>query len=568
MDDQTATGAEQEDGGLDLRGYINLFWHWAWLLGLMAVVAAAAAYFASLQIMPVYQATTRILINEAPATVKVDYTSALSGDRLASTFSEMISTDPVLQEVIKRLGLNLTTDKLKKMITVTIVKDTSLLEVQVEDTDAARAAAIANAIVDVFSTQIQEQQASRFVASKQSLEAQLTEMDQKIQGLTATLSAPAMNDPANLAEKDRIETSQTQYQQTYSSLLQSYEQIRLAETQSTSKLIQVEGAKAPIRPVRPNVLQNTLLAAVVGLLAAIGVVVLIEMMDDSLRDPEVVTRQLGLPILGIIAHISPDQQIITRDEPRSPVSEAFRSLRTNIQYSGVDKPIRLLLVTSPSPQDGKSTVAANLSVALAQSGKRVALIDADLRRPMVHKIFNATNTRGLSDLFLIPHGNLDGRLQKTNVSGLVVLPSGVVPPNPSELLGSERMREILASLLVEMDMVVLDCPPVLAVTDAVVLSPLADAVIMVAKPGVTRIPILSQAVEQIQRVRAHLIGVVINDVEVKNRHYKSYYYNRYYSSYHSYYYYNDDGMKVRKHQTPSSQNASIIKEGHSKSSDH
>lgn len=559
MDDQGISETNEIDTGVDLREYFALFWHWAWLLVLIALVAAAAAYFGSLHIQPVYQATTQMLINEAPASVKVDYTSAISGDRLASTFSELIKTDPVLQEVIKREGLNFSVEKLKENITVTIIKGTSLLEIQVEDTDPARAATIANSIVDVFSSQIQDQQSSRFVESKKSLETQMADIDAKIQAQTAKLAEPRMSDPANQAEKDRIETAQTQYQQTYSSLLQSYEQIRLAETQSTSKLIQVEAAQIPIKPVRPNVLRNTLLSAVVGLMFAIGIVLLVEMMDDTLRNPEQITKKLGLPILGVIAHMDKDHEIIVRDEPRSPISEAFRSLRTNIQYSGVDKPIRVLLITSSTPQEGKSTVSANLAAAMANSGKKVALVDADMRRPMIQKVFGLSNHKGLSDLFLLPHGLPDSQLQNTDIVNLQVITSGSIPPNPSELLGSERMREIVTSLLQDLDLVILDCPPVLAVTDAVVLASLADAMIMVAKPGITHIPALTQAVELVQRARAHLIGLVFNDLQVKNNHYKSYYYDRYYSSYNSYYY-TEEGKKVHKRKSPHSEKSTAINE--------
>ena len=257
-----------------------------------------------------------------------------------------------------------------------------------------------------------------------------------------------------------------QYRQTYANLLQSYEQVRLAEAQSTSNVIQAEPATASERAVRPRTMTNTLLALVVGLLFSTGLVFLIEAMDDTLKGPDQVTEQLGLPVLGLIVrHNTTEGRPVTLGEPRSQVAEAFRSLRTNIQFASVDQPLRTLLITSPTPSEGKSTVAVNLGVVIAQGGKRVALIDADLRRPNVHKLLDLSNVQGLSDLFVQEHVSLDGTLQKTKTADLFVMTSGALPPNPAELLGSEKMYEIIRQVKEQTDLLVIDSPPVIAVTD-------------------------------------------------------------------------------------------------------
>jgi non-specific protein-tyrosine kinase len=260
---------------------------------------------------------------------------------------------------------------------------------------------------------------------------------------------------------------------------------------------------------------------------------LIEALDDTLRDPEEASRQLGVPILGFIARYTiPDEPPITLAEPRAPVAEAFRALRTNIQFASVDRSLHSLLVTSPSPADGKSTVVANLGVVMAQGGRSCVLIDSDLRRPRIHKLFRISNRRGISELFVQSEINLNGSIQKTEVPNLYVLTSGSLPPNPSELLGSEKMLDIIHQIEGQSDLIIVDSPPVLAVTDASVLAPRMDGVLLVVKPGVTKFMAVKQAVEQLRRVGANVIGIVLNEVEFKRSryYYKSYYYTYYDSS--------------------------------------
>jgi non-specific protein-tyrosine kinase len=511
----------------DLRRYLALLWHWAWLLIIVTLVFAGLTYYFSQRTIPVYQAATSVLINEAPATRVTDYSAIVASERLAQTYSQLITKQPVLEGVAERLGLKMPISELKRAIQVQPVRDTTLIEVRVEDIYPQRAADIANALVAEFSKRNQELQSSRYAASKQSLQSQLAQMDEQIQANNDALAA--LDDvPENKSERDRLEANQTQYSQTYAYLLQSFEQVRLAEAQSTSNVIQAEPAVPPIRPIRPRTLTNTALAAIVGLMLAVGGVFLIEALDDTLRSPEDVTREFGLPVLGLIASHGKDDRPITARQPRSPVAEAFRSLRTNIQFASVDQPLHSLLITSTSPEEGKSTVAANLSVTLAQSGRRVTLVDADLRRPKVHKVMGLNNQPGISSLFMQPQVVLNGALQETEIEGLTALTSGNLPPNPAELLGSEKMMEIIQNVRKCSDIVVLDSPPVLVVTDAVVLAPRVDGVILVVKPGTTKRLACKQAVEQLQRVGANILGVVLNDVDVKRSSYRYAYYKGYY----------------------------------------
>jgi non-specific protein-tyrosine kinase len=517
----------------ELRRYMALLLQWAWLLVLAGLLAGGAAYLTSARMTPLYRASALVLINEAPST-KLDYTAVITSERLAQTYAEVMTTRPVLEGVVERLGMQLSVGYLQGAVQVTPVRDTQLIRVEVEDTNPALAAMIANALVAEFAEQNLADQASRFAASKQNLETRLSQLEEQMENTAAALDALDLQG-ADSAEVDRLEATLARYQASYASILQSYESVRLAEAQSISTVLQKEPAVAPSWPVSPNVMRNTLLAAAVGLMMAAGLVLLLEAMDDTIRDPAEAERHLGLPVLGLIAGHK-DNRPVTAAQPRSQVAEAFRALRTNLQFTRVEAQLRTLLVTSPSPKDGKSTVAANLAVVLAQGGQRVALLDADLRRPYLHNQFGLLNQDGMSSLFLGPQKladepyDLDEKLQLTETPGLRVLTSGRLPPNPAELLGSEKMLRIIGQALEISDMVLIDSPPVLAVTDAAVLAPHVDGVVLVVKPGETKLAACRQAVEQLRRVGANLLGVVFNDVDVKRLHYY-HPYKDYYASY-------------------------------------
>lgn len=207
------------------------------------------------------------------------------------------------------------------------------------------------------------------------------------------------------------------------------------------------------------------------------------------------------------------QSLVTISNPRSPIAEAYRTLRTNLEFSNLDRSLRALLVTSPGPDEGKSTTLANLAVTIAQGGKRVILVDADLRRPSQHQIFNLKNSVGLSDMVRDDALLANPPLQDTGVPNLQVLTSGPLPPNPAEILGSKRMSDILAALLSRADMVLLDAPPVIAVTDAAVLSAKVDGVLLVIRAGKTKRENAKKAQQQLEKINARIIGVVLNNVK-------------------------------------------------------
>ncbi|QGP92647.1 Tyrosine-protein kinase YwqD [Neomoorella glycerini] len=218
--------------------------------------------------------------------------------------------------------------------------------------------------------------------------------------------------------------------------------------------------------------------------------------------------------------------LVAGKHPKSPMAEAYRTLRTNLSFAAVDQPVRTLLVTSAGPGEGKSTTISNLAVVLAQGGSQVLLVDCDLRRPSQHKAFELDNSRGLTNA-LVEEINPEELIQATSVEGLGVLTTGPLPPNPAELLGSERMKGLLSGLAAGFDYVLLDTPPALAVTDAAVLAQQVDGALLVARAGVTRTDMLLEARELLARTGVRLLGAILNGIQPNGNSYYYYYY--YYS---------------------------------------
>jgi protein-tyrosine kinase len=227
----------------------------------------------------------------------------------------------------------------------------------------------------------------------------------------------------------------------------------------------------------------------------------------------------------------PDPVLITLTEPKSAASEAFRTLRTNIQFAGLDQPCRTILVTSAGPEEGKTTSAANFGVVAAQAGSRVCVVDSDLRRPTLHRLFKLGNTRGLTTA-LVEGLSFAEVAQPTTVPSLSILTSGPLPPNPAELVGSHRMREGLQAATESFDLVLCDSPPLMAVGDASALAALCDGVVFVIRAGKTPNDVLRRVVDQIESVKGRILGVVLNRVDLRRDGYYYYYraYQRYYGA--------------------------------------
>jgi succinoglycan biosynthesis transport protein ExoP len=346
-----------------------------------------------------------------------------------------------------------------------------------------------------------------------NLEARRTEVQQSIDDSSLQQEILQLEEQLELeqAKKQQLTGARDLAWQTYQTLARKEAEVNVAAQVKETEVRFVTSAVEPKTPVSPRRMQNTLLASAVGAMLAVGVSFLIEYLDDSIRTPEDMRRAVGLSILSSLAPLptGADSELITLSQPRSPTSEGFRALRTQIQMAA-DKPPSTLLVTSPNPLEGKSTIVANLGVVMAQAGRSTILVDSDMRRPVLHEMFGLSNAQGLSNA-LSDDGSDPGQyLQATRVENLRVLTSGPLPPNPSELLSSPRVEELIHQLGGEAAVLLFDSPAALPVTDAVLLAKKVDGVLLVVESGVTRRGAAQQALEGFIKVGASLVGVVLN----------------------------------------------------------
>jgi capsular exopolysaccharide synthesis family protein len=327
----------------------------------------------------------------------------------------------------------------------------------------------------------------------------------------------------------------------YKGLLQRMKEAGVSAGITASNIQIVDQAEVPTSPYKPNKRLNLLLAAIVGLFLGVGLVFFLEYLDNTVKTPEDVEQFIRLPSFGMVPEMpngrrrglekgnSYPVELITYGHPRSMLSEAYRGIRTSILLSFSEKPPKKIVITSANPVEGKTTTVINTAITLSQTGAQVLIIDADLRKPRIHKVFNHDNGMGLSS-FLSGHGDIDSIVKKSEIPNLFYIPSGPIPPNPSELLGSNLFKKLVESLEARFDHIILDSPPVLGFADSIILSTSVDGVILTVLGGKTPREALQRAKEALQQVNTKIIGVVINRLDIRRSDY-GYYYYRYYSYY-------------------------------------
>jgi polysaccharide biosynthesis transport protein len=499
---------------LDLRHLLSLVRVWLPLMIVAAVLSGAVAFGISSFQPKVYESKATLVVGQALSAVNPDYTQLLVAQNLSATYAAVAKARPNLEAIIQVLGLEDSPDELSKRIQVESPSGSTLLSITAQDTVPSRATGIANAL------------ATQLIAVSPSIQGREAAFQKSIdedvaatQGLIDTTQARAdalagLKDRTAMQEADlqTLEGRLASLRSTYATLLS------FTSGTATNLLTVIESAAPPTSPVLPRTLLNTLLAAAFGLLVVVAIAFVAEQLDDSIKDPDAIEHVAGLATLGTIARMKEVgggreiYRVAAILYPRSRVTEAYRTLRTNLEFASVDAPRHTLLVTSAAPGEGKTVTASNLAVVFAPTGRTVLLVDADLRKPSVHEMFKLLNSRGLTTLLRDDSVSLESVDHPTEQANLRILTTGPLPPNPAELLGSQRMQAVMGMLKSSADMVIFDSAPLQAVTDAAVLSSFVDGTLLVVDARRSRRRLVRLACESLSRAGAHTLGAVLNRV--------------------------------------------------------
>ncbi|MBI5303636.1 MAG: polysaccharide biosynthesis tyrosine autokinase [Chloroflexi bacterium] len=517
---------------MELRQYFALFRKWAWLLVLLSALAAGSSYVYSLQIRPIYRAETTVLVGQTVQNQNPYIDAVQSATNFAGAYALLATQPTVLQATAEAIQWSQPWQNLYFKVSAK-AGGSQLIQISATDPDPQQAKIIADEVArqliakgPISAQQKQSEDQREFVT------AQLTQIKAQVESAQKTLTnltsqAALENDPVKLNELNArsaaLQSKIADWQRNYASLSQ------LLLTGANLFVTVLAPAQEPKMPISPNIPQNVLFAMIAGAVLAGGVAFLLEYLDDTVKDADDAQRVMGVSMLGAIMRIAgvhqPADNLVTFKHPRSPISEAYRVLRTNLRFSGIENPTGALVVTSANPGEGKTTTAANLAVTMAQAGRRVVLLDTDLRRPMVHKLFGFSNEVGLSSLFLDDAPALDRVMHPTAIATLRVITSGPLPPNPAEMLDSAAMKQILHDVRAQSDMVILDSPPALAVADASILGAQCSGAVMVIDAGRTRSDVSRRALQTLKQTGVKVFGVVLNKLSTRRAGgYASYYY--------------------------------------------
>ena len=499
-----------------LRDYLAVLQRRKWpIIGVTGVVVGAAVLLSLLQ-APVYQGATRLLLRPSAS--------------IFDSPSQQRSTDPVLVETeIQRLRSEevrlLVGDRLGRpapKVTVDTVGLTAVVDVKAEHRIPREAARISDAYVGAYIEFSRQEANEALTEAAKEVQSRITVLQEEIRQLDGQLAAlPSCigpNPPRECDQRQRLNQDRDAVVSQIVPLKQRLNEVQVGISPTSGPQV-LSPAAIPTSPVRPTPVRNGLLGLMVGLVFGVSLAFAREHFDDSVRTKDDLERAAGnLPVVGIIPSVGlwkkrSDTHVVSQVEPMSAAAEAYRSLRTAVKFLTLDRSLQTLQITSPNVSEGKSTTVANLAVALARAGERVVVVCCDLRRPRIHEFFGLHNDVGFTSVIMgaVP---LSAALQAVpDEPRLLVLASGELPPNPSELLSSSRAEQLLAAIKRDASVVLVDCPPVLPVTDAAVLSSRVDGTLLVATVNRTTRSEVTRSLELLRQVGAPLLGVVLNGTD-------------------------------------------------------
>ena len=492
---------------MDLSSFLSILWR----RRLVVVITAALALIVTIAgvslITPEYVASTTLRMGTANTgssgwvSYDIQYT-----DRLMNTYRTMVMSKQTSSQVMDQLHLGT-----PPQISVTIPANTELMQIQVQDKNAQQAAAAADAVANILVTQVESQYNSLGESSLDILKQQIDQTQADLTKQRADYNNLLQQTPQNTQLINATLQSIQLNESTYSSLLTQYQQLRDATAQGASKMAVVQKATVPDSPSNPKKKLIIPLGLFLGLVAGTGLAFLLENFDTTLHSSDEIAKQVELPILGRIPTTN-RLPATTLFPERSPQEEAFRRLRTTLFAVNSESEMHSFMITSSQPAEGKSTTVANLALAIAQAGRRVIVVDGDLRKPTMHRVFRVPNTLGLSSVLMREVG-LDEAIQYSMIPGVQVLTSGPASANPAELLGLPEMSDIIDELSKQFDYVLIDAPSLQTVADAPVLSLIVDGVVVVVARGLVRRETVDAALEELASVHRKPLGAVVTRAE-------------------------------------------------------
>jgi Mrp family chromosome partitioning ATPase len=520
--------------------YMAILLKWWRLVVLCFLLVGAGALAASLLMKPLYQSSALLEVNIISTnTSSSAYDNVLASQQLVQTLATVATSNAVLGEVAAHYP-GLTVSELAQEVTATPRASTQLFDITVLDPSSTRAASLANDIAAAVIQRQQQMSQQANLQQQQHVQAELNQTSQQITTVTGQLASLKAQKGADAGQVAILQAQLNGLQQQYSQLQTTLGQLQLAQAQYTNPLSVIQPATPAASPAQPNRILLTGTGLAVGLMLGLLLALVAEMLDTRIRTPEALHELLSWPIVGTIWRVKSQKgENVTRLAERNANVESFRLLRTNIGLSRIDKPVRTLVVTSPLPDEGKSTVAANLAIFMARTGKNTLLIDANLHIPIQNKTFALPpNAQGLSNALLAfsalngtrtlswqqsttrmhnesAEPSLESFVHRTNLPNLWIMPSGPLPPNPSELLESKAMQRFLNALESSpLDSVIIDTSSLLGLSDTGVLVAKADATLLVVDMTNAKKGPLLKAKTVLEQAGARVLGCVAN----KQRH--------------------------------------------------
>lgn len=473
---------------------------------LVTLISVAASFLQA----PTYRGEAEVLLTQqdtgaallgAPQT----YLSDLGLEREVQTQVAAMTSRDLLEKVIQTLDLKTTTTDLLNRVNVSADGQTNIVTIDVLDGSAARAANTANALSEAYVVWSRDRQRASITAAADGVETRLLSAQEQIVAVQAMISSG----DASGARQVELQAAN----RLYGTLSDQLEQLKINEQLATGSGSVLTSAVADPVPVSPDPVRNGALGLAMGLVVGLGAAFLATKMDQTIKSPDEAEAIYGAPVMGSIPfekHRRQDAPRLTlAEQPGGAGAEAYRVLRNNLGFINFKHDIKTVLITSAVPREGKSTVAANLAVVLSSAGKKVVLVGCDFHQPVVAEFFGLDQTTGLSDLLAGTKDLREALHQPPGFENLWVLPSGSKPPNPSELLGSSKMEEVIASLRESVDWIILDSAPLLAVADTAAVVRWVDGVLIVTRAGVSTRDPARKTREQLENVGARLLGIAL-----------------------------------------------------------